>query len=166
MSTRPPILIFGYGNPSRGDDALGPQLVDRLDRLGAPELAGQIECLTDFQLQVEHALDLDGRQLVLFVDADLEAPPPWRLIPLTAADGVSFSTHAIRPEAVLRVFEEIHRRTPPPCFLLGIRGEAFELGAPLSRRAADHLQQALTLVLGLCHQPSAAVWRQHCTRHT
>lgn len=27
-----PILIFGYGNPSRGDDALGPELIQRLGR--------------------------------------------------------------------------------------------------------------------------------------
>lgn len=26
-----PILIFGYGNPSRGDDALGPELIQRLE---------------------------------------------------------------------------------------------------------------------------------------
>ncbi len=30
-----PLLIFGYGNPSRGDDALGPALIRRLARYPA-----------------------------------------------------------------------------------------------------------------------------------
>ena len=49
-----PLLVFGYGNPSRGDDALGPALVDwlRRQRRGGAE----VELLTDFQLQIEHAL--------------------------------------------------------------------------------------------------------------
>ncbi|MDP3326412.1 MAG: Ni/Fe hydrogenase, partial [Hydrogenophaga sp.] len=63
-----PLLVFGWGNPSRGDDALGPLLVEQLAGL-AQMSSGRLECLTDFQLQVEHALDLRGRERVLFVDA-------------------------------------------------------------------------------------------------
>jgi len=49
-----PVLVLAVGNPSRGDDALGPLAAQRLAAL---ELSG-VEVLTDFQLQVEHALDL------------------------------------------------------------------------------------------------------------
>jgi hypothetical protein len=75
-----PTLIFGWGNPSRGDDALGPLFVEHFTALAArhPEW-GAVECLTDFQLQVEHALDLQGRRRVLFVDASLDAPAPCSL---------------------------------------------------------------------------------------
>ena len=59
-----PLLVFGWGNPSRGDDALGPLFVERIEAL---ELPG-VSCLTDFQLQVEHALDIQDRRQVLFVD--------------------------------------------------------------------------------------------------
>ena len=48
------VLVFGWGNPSRGDDALGPLFVDAVEAMKLPG----VECLTDFQLQVEHALDL------------------------------------------------------------------------------------------------------------
>jgi hydrogenase maturation protease len=65
-----PLLVIGIGNPSRGDDALGPLFIERVEILLADELArGQIELLTDFQLQLEHALDLAGRARVVFVDA-------------------------------------------------------------------------------------------------
>ncbi|MCC7218819.1 MAG: hydrogenase maturation protease, partial [Burkholderiales bacterium] len=60
-----PFLVIGIGNPSRGDDALGPLLVERIEAMDLPG----VECLTDFQLQVEHALDLVGREQVVFVDA-------------------------------------------------------------------------------------------------
>ena len=50
-----PILIFGYGNLSRGDDALGPLLLEYIE--DHCDLS-TIELLVDFQLQIEHALDI------------------------------------------------------------------------------------------------------------
>lgn len=134
-----PILVFGWGNPSRGDDALGPLFIERIAALGLPD----IECLTDFQLQVEHALDLEGRQRILFVDASVEVSPPFRHNWLSPAHDTSFSTHAMTPEAVMQVYVDLHDTEPPPCELLAIRGERFELGQPLSVAAAAHLEAAL-----------------------
>ena len=139
-----PTLIFGWGNPSRGDDALGPLFVEHLAELVArhPEWGG-IDFLTDFQLQVEHALDLQGRQRVLFVDASLDAPAPCSLTRIEAARDTSFTTHAMSPQAVLKVFVDIDDGEPPPCWLLAIRGERFELGEELSTGAVAALQAAL-----------------------
>ena len=63
-----PLLVLAVGNPSRGDDALGPLLLERLQADGW-DAGGQVELLCDFQLQVEHTLDLQGRSAVLLVDA-------------------------------------------------------------------------------------------------
>lgn len=134
-----PILVFGWGNPSRGDDALGPLFVERVETMRLPGVA----CLTDFQLQVEHALDLEGRQRILFVDASVDASPPFRHNRLSPAHDTSFSTHAMTPEAVMQVYVDLHDTEPPPCELLAIRGERFELGQPLSVAAAAHLEAAL-----------------------
>lgn len=139
-----PTLIFGWGNPSRGDDALGPLFVEHFTTLAArhPEW-GEVECLTDFQLQVEHALDLHGRRRVLFVDASLDAPAPFSLLRITAARDASFTTHAMSPQAVLQVYAEIEDDEAPPCWLLAIRGERFELGEALSAGARRSLEAAL-----------------------
>jgi len=134
-----PILIFGWGNPSRGDDALGPLFVERIEALALPG----VECLTDFQLQVEHALDLENRSRILFVDASFEAAAPFAVTPLEASRDASFTTHAMTPEAVMQVYEELHDEAPPPCTLLAIRGERFELGESLSPGAVAHLDAAL-----------------------
>jgi hydrogenase maturation protease len=149
------MLIFGYGNPSRGDDALGPLLLEQLQAAG---LAG-VEFLTDFQLQVEHAMDLEGRELVLFIDAHLTCSPPFAFTQLQAASDRSYTTHAISPAAVLQVYQDIRHRPPPPSFLLGIRGERFELGEGLSTKAQAHLDAALPFALVLCARPDAGYWQ-------
>jgi len=160
------LLIFGYGNPSRGDDALGPALLDLLESHLDPDTrhaAGGIECLTDFQLQVEHALDLAGRKLVLFADAHARCDPPYRFERLVPAEAMAYTTHALSPAAVLGVYQRINGVAPPPCFLLGIRGDDFELGAALSQAAQDHLQAALCLVLGLCACPHPDAWQAYAS---
>lgn len=138
-STTAPILIFGWGNPSRGDDALGPLLIERIEALGLPG----VECLTDFQLQVENALDLQDRQHVLFVDASCAAASPFTVTQLSPLQDASFSTHAITPEAVMQVYVDLQGSKPPSCQLLAIRGERFELGEDLSPAASINLDAAL-----------------------
>ena len=138
-----PILLFGWGNPSRGDDALGPLFIERIEALNLPGVA----CLTDFQLQVEHALDLENRARVLFIDASIAAEAPFRHSRLLPARDASFSTHAITPESVMQVYADLHDEPPPPCDQLAIRGERFELGEPLSANASANLEAALQWTL-------------------
>lgn len=136
-----PFLIFAWGNPSRGDDALGPLFVDRLLAL-FPHDPG-LECLTDFQLQVEHALDLQDRRGVLFVDASLDAEPPFTLERIEPREDRSLSTHALSPQAVLQVYRELQDSEPPPSWQLAIRAHGLELGSPLSPEAEANLEAAV-----------------------
>lgn len=137
-----PLLVFGWGNPSRGDDALGPMLIEQLSDLHQHK-ASTIEFLTDFQLQIEHALDLVDRKKVLFVDASQNCTAPFEVTTLQPTRDASFTTHAISPEAVMQVFRDLQGIEPPTCQMLAIRGEHFELGSPLSQAAESNLAQAL-----------------------
>lgn len=139
-----PILVFGWGNPSRGDDALGPLFVERIEALNLPG----VECLTDFQLQVEHALDLRGRQRVLFVDASINAAAPYALSRVEARRDKTFTTHAMSPASVLQTYLEVDGTEPPESWLLAIRAESFELGEPLSHNCAANLDQAVSFARG------------------
>ena len=152
-----PILIFGYGNLSRGDDALGPLLLDYIE--SHCDLT-EIELLTDFQLQIEHALDLEHRSLVLFVDASVACINRCDFSPLTAARDKSYTTHAMSPAAVLAVYVSIKKQAPPPCFLMSIKSESMELGAGLSSAAENNLQQACLFVKQLLQQPTLNHWLQ------
>ncbi|GAO36349.1 Ni/Fe hydrogenase [Sulfuricella sp. T08] len=155
-----PLLIFAYGNPSRGDDALGPQLLDLLaeNRAMHPEWP-EFELVTDFQLQVEHSVDMDGRDLVLFIDGSVSCPRPFLFYPLQSAQDARYTTHEMSPQAVLHVFEQVYQRPAPPSFLLSVRGESFNLGEPLSPAAVENRDAALALLVQLCSQPNLNVWQ-------
>ena len=142
-----PLLILGWGNLSRGDDALGPLLLQQLRANLTPEFDERIEFLDDYQLQIEHALDMVGRRQVLFVDASLSCPPPFEVTELRAVQDASFTTHALSPQALMHVYQELHGEPAPPCLQLAIRGEAFELGAPPGAAAQAHLEAALRWAL-------------------
>ncbi len=155
-----PLLVLAVGNPSRGDDALGPRLLEALHAAGA-DLDGQVELLGDLQLQIEHVLDLRGRRAVLFVDAARPARPsggdaaapfaphgPQRcasgltLQRLKPAATLPVLSHALEPAAVLHVAARLGEPMPPS-WLLAIEGERFELGAELSAAAQARLPNAV-----------------------
>ena len=140
-SETPALLVIGIGNPSRGDDALGPLLIERLEALHLPG----VELLTDFQLQVEYALDLQGRRAVVFVDASLDAQAPFTFTPAVAAEDASYSSHELSPGAVLHAYRKLFGE-PPPAHVLAIRGEAFELGEELSAAARANLDAAFAFL--------------------
>jgi hydrogenase maturation protease len=147
------ILVLAWGNPSRGDDALGPALAGRLEAAHVPA-----EVLTDFQLQPEHATDLDGRSLVLFVDASVSCAAPFAFARVAPARDASFTSHAFSPGALLAAYAAAFRRPPPSAYALAIRGERFELGEPIGAAAGAHLEAATLFALRLLHAPSAAAW--------
>jgi hydrogenase maturation protease len=153
-----PVLIFGYGNPSRGDDALGPELLNYLQSQENINL-DQVELLTDFQLQIEHALDMERRQLILFADASVTCAAPYEFNEVQSASDNSYSTHAMSPAAVLQVYRTIVNADPPPAFLLSIRGERFGLGQPLSAVAQHNLHRAGRFVAMLLRHAGAHEWR-------
>jgi len=163
MHTPLRLTLLACGNPSRGDDALGPALLTRLTEWLAhtpiPDVT--VNWIEDFQFQIEHALDLVHCDLALFLDADLSCAPPYRFSRLQPAQDRSYTSHALHPAAVLQVYATHLKQPPPPAFLLGVRGEAFELGAGLSENAAAHLQAAFAWAQTLCWQASAAAWQSH-----
>jgi hydrogenase maturation protease len=131
---RAPDLILAWGNRSRGDDAVGPLLLDavqaRLVELG-PE-ASRPDLIEEFQLQPENVMDLVGRRRVLFVDASAPGSlgdAPYDLTPLQPGPmGVSYTTHQMAPSALLSVLMQMYGPQVPECAVLAIRTRQFELG--------------------------------------
>ncbi len=133
-----PVLVLAVGNPSRGDDAIGPELAARLEAAALPG----VEVITEFQLQVENALDLLGRERVIFVDAGTGTPAPFESRKIGAAADFLHTSHAISPEAVLATYERLHGAPAPEAWVLCVCGDSFELGEALSTAAAAHLEAA------------------------
>ena len=149
-----PTLIFTWGNPSRGDDALGPAMYDLLQS----EIYNGVDLLTDFQLQIEHAIDLEGRERVLFLDASTSASAPFEFIRIQPEQDASYTTHAMSPQALLSVYRQVNGCAPPPAWLLSIRGYEFGLGLPLSTAANSNLLAAFNHIKSLLDPAQSAEW--------
>jgi hydrogenase maturation protease len=152
-----PVLLFGYGNLSRGDDALGPLLLEFVE--SHFDLT-YIELLTDFQLQIEHALDLEHRSLVLFIDASVADIDSFTFTELIPSNEIGYTTHAMSPEALMRVYQSIKQSTLPNCFMLAIKGNRFELGEEISDSAGRNLAKACRFVGLLLNEPTVEYWRR------
>lgn len=150
-----PILIIGYGNPLRGDDAAGRLVAEAVADWDHP----QMQSLSVHQLTPELAADIAAARRVVFVDAFVcatESPPEVTLTPLTldiAAPPASvYSAHAAAPHELLAMAQALFGATPEACFC-AIPACCFEPGAPLSSMAAKGVQQALQRIAVLKSDP-------------
>jgi hydrogenase maturation protease len=150
------VVVFGWGNESRGDDGIGPLLLRSLESAGWDEA----ELIEDFQLQLEHALDLRGADLALFLDAGRDTRAPFLFREIFPRGGMTHTSHALAPESVLDVFSRIEKAAPPPSFLLCVRGESFGLGEGLSPQGAARLQQARVFLSRLGEARTPEAWRR------
>jgi hydrogenase maturation protease len=142
---RAAVLVIGVGNPARGDDAIGPLLLERLRAEFARGGAGDtsaIELLDVYQLQPEHALDLRGRRRVIVVDAAAGGPVPYAHGLVSPDPTHAFSTHSLSPAALAAVYQRLYG-VAPPLETLAVRGECFGLGESLGNAAAANLDAAL-----------------------
>jgi hydrogenase maturation protease len=149
------ILVYGYGNPGRGDDGLGPALVEALEPLAAADL----DCESDYQLAIEDAASLAKYDVVVFVDADARGPEPFWFDRVQPTRELSFSSHSASPGQVVGLAREMFG-AQVKAYTLGIRGYRFgELGESLSEQARSNLALALTFV-------QRAVREQHFDEYT
>jgi hydrogenase maturation protease len=144
------LLVFGYGNPGRGDDILGLKLVESIEAFNL----NQVYCQNDMQLQIEHATDLAAYDQVLFIDADYSCNTPYKVSQVQPAKDNSYTTHAMTPAALLYLYIQNYEAAPPKVFLLQIRGYKFELGDSLSARATENLKIATKWAAQACHTRS------------
>ena len=149
-------VVLTWGNPSRGDDALGPALAARLSALVARG-GHDVRVETDFQLQPEHATDLVDCDAAIFVDAAVDAAEPFSFRRVTPARDRTFTSHAMSPAAVLAAYRDAFGAEPPPAYVLAIRGEAFELGTGPSPSAAIRLDAAVAFLERLLAAPDPGV---------
>lgn len=149
-------LLIGIGNPGRGDDGLGPALVERLAG-AAPESIpeGAIIALPDgaaavwkYQLNIEDASLISDYDRVLFADASGSAAPVLgtaALEPLQPAASITFTSHELSPASVLALGQDLFGRSPA-AWLLAMAGSSWELGQGLSNSALAALDAGEALL--------------------
>jgi hydrogenase maturation protease len=135
------ILVYGYGNPGRQDDGLGPVLVGMLERERIPGVA--TDC--NYQLQIEDAVAVSESDAVIFVDASCAGGEPFVFGELEPSNDITFTTHTMSPASVLALSHELYDR-PAHAYLLAIRGYEWELVEGLSPAAAGNLEAAFRFI--------------------
>ena len=144
------IIIFGIGNPGRGDDGLGPELIERLKQdprtqTETPDSAPVREYEFRYQLNVEDAFAIKDHHLVVFADAATTGEAAAELSEAFPSDAIAFTTHRMSPASVLALCHELFG-SAPKAYVLSIRGYNWDLGAGLSPEAEENLEQALELL--------------------
>jgi len=132
------LLVIGYGNSLRGDDAVGPRVAQALEELRLPG----ISALSCDLLAPELADPIAKAQKVAFVDASVEPMSSVRLRPLSPADSSQILAHAADPRTLLALARDVFGHAPPAWWVT-IPVENLEIGGELSGRARAGIEQAI-----------------------
>ena len=133
--------LFFWGNPSRGDDAIGPILHQIIKQFIDKFSLKQIQLVEDFQLQPEHVCDIDKDAYIIFIDASCQSAPPYQIMRVLGTEKIGYSSHSLSPAALLTLYQQTQHKSSPPAFIVSVRGYAFDLGAPLSKPAEENIKR-------------------------
>lgn len=140
---KPGILVYGIGNPGRRDDGLGVELARRAGKLDLDNL----DCDSDYQLNIEDAETISRYDVVVFVDAAFDLDNPFEFMEIEPAGKTAFTTHELAPESVLALCRELFAGSPK-AFILAVRGYKFEVREGITRKAEKNLSLALSFLAG------------------
>ncbi len=145
-------VIIGIGNPMRGDDGIGPRLVE------AVEARPDVRALAVHQLLPEHVDEIRAARRVLFVDARVggERVQIDRVHPSTHR-GVG---HSCSPGALLG-WARFAYQASPASWLLSVPGGTFTTGAGLSPGTAAMIPDALRWIDDWLDERPEAVGTRH-----
>lgn len=149
-------LLYGIGNVSRQDDAVGVWCAERLESWSKEHGITGVDVDATYQLQIEDSAKVAEYERVLFLDASVLPIRDVHLEPLEPALDATHTTHTVSPSCVLGLCRELYGRTPE-AYALHIRGRAFELGAPLTGEAAANLERAVAFVQSFLSAPPDTV---------
>lgn len=142
MTGKAKVLLFGYGNPGRLDDGLGPALAEAFEKKDFENVTVD----ADYQLTVEDAVQVSQHDIVIFADASVNGAEPFFFERLKPKSDVGFSTHGIEAEGVYGLAQELFN-AKTKAYILGIRGYKFnEFGLMLSEKAKDNLEKAIKFI--------------------
>ncbi len=139
-------LIVGYGNTLRGDDGLGPYVVENLE---PEQLPPGTRCLCLPQLDICLVAQLPRADVALFVDArqdDDGALIRVDRIGSTAMPDNTHSSHSMGLPILIGLTEQCYG-TSPSCYLIQPKGVDFSICETLSEAALGAAELARQSVL-------------------
>jgi len=140
------VLILGIGNPLRGDDAAGPELIRRLSSSSLPTVKPML--LLDVGEVPENYLGKIVKErpdTIVLVDAvDLGASPGTvRVVGKDDIRAEFLSTHSVNLNMVA---EYIEQETSADVFVLGIQPETLGFGEEISEPVRESLEKIVKVL--------------------
>jgi len=147
------VVVIGFGNTLRRDDAVGYQIARQAERLWSP----RIRAITLQQLTYEVAADLAEADRAVFVDAR----PAASLRPVSAQEiepleqGSASLVHTVTPQFVLSLCQALYGRCPKS-WIIAMPAVDFRFGEGLSAVAREGMRQAFEAIETLLAEPDHA----------
>jgi hydrogenase maturation protease len=145
LSAKTRLVVIGFGNELRGDDAVGQHVARRVAAWGVPG----VRALAVHQLTPELASVLGEASLAIFVDASLDqigGEVTIRVLHPLAAGGAL--GHANGPPWLLAMTEALYHRCPR-AWLIEVPAVNLDLSDGLSRTASAGMEKALERIAAL-----------------
>lgn len=143
------VVVIGVGNPDRGDDGVGPEVLARL----AGRLPGGVRLVRLAGADPAGIIDAwSGAGRAVLVDAMVSGTAPGTIARFDAAAGPLpagvrlASTHALGAETAVEIARALGR-LPDRLVVYGVEGEAFAVGAGLSPTVAAAVPATVQRVL-------------------
>jgi hydrogenase maturation protease len=134
-------LIICFGNPLRGDDAVGWRVAERLP---AAEVGARV--VACHALTPEFAPAIAAAEVVIFVEACAAGTPgEVRCTRIQPAHGPATRQHGETPASLLTLATARYSGRPAG-YLITIAAGQFGMGMPLSPAIADAVPQAVALI--------------------
>jgi hydrogenase maturation protease len=144
------VLVIGYGNELRGDDAAGPKLAAAVT---AANWNG-VQALACHQLTPELAEEIAAARLVIFVDAAYETGQEVRARRLEPSATAGIMAHVADPRGLLSLAQALYGHCPP-AWSITIPGASFDFHEQLSPAAERGAAVALDHIKALCSAGTA-----------
>ncbi len=138
-------LIYAFGNPGRRDDGLGCAFVNDLKTwINNQGLEGfDFDC--NYQLNIEDAHNISGKDLVIFVDASMEDIDDFVLTKVDESSDISFTSHEASPGYIYYLCRELFDKNPAT-YLLHIKGYDWKFKEGLTVEAKKNLSSSLAFI--------------------
>ena len=127
-----------------------------VEELAAWARSGERPWLTfdsNYQLNVEDALEAAEHDIVIFADASQDQREGFRFFSLTPSAIVSFSTHAMSPESIIALSFELYGARPNAC-LLTLRGYEWEPNAAMTAGVRRNIEAARSFIMPFLECPN------------
>ncbi len=146
------ILIYGYGNPGRGDDAAGPLMVELLEQQPVSLDNAILHLKSTFQLNVEDAELITHYDSVYFIDSTIEnSVDDFSIEDVTEKKDPGFTSHTVSPEFVVELSKLLFQ-WKSKAKIVKIKGYDWDISERMSSRAFANLCMAKNTLIDILQQ--------------